>query len=170
MKKLIFLSLLLFICANLFAQEDNDSLSYQSQRKKINTMLARRADKFGLYDESLKTRSGIFGLQTKEDIRRSNDILEDIVKTDDTIYSQVKILLDFTASQQEQTSNRSREMEEAGKNYRAAIHNLRDQVDRLKVTAKKQQPDGVNATPLFVIIVILSLISILMLVTGRKQA
>jgi hypothetical protein len=168
MKKLIFLSLLHFIGTSLFGQDDSDSLSYQAQRKKINTLLARRAEKFGLYDESLQMRSGIFGQQTKEDIRHSNDLLEDIVKTDDTIYNQVKILLDFTSAQQEQSLNRSREMAESGKNYRAAINSLRAQVNRLKAGSKKQQQDKENPTPLFAIIVILSLISIFILVTSRK--
>ena len=55
--------------------------------------LADRTAKFGQYSQSLSMHTGIFGLQTKKDIRRSNDILMDIVKTDDSIYTELKILL-----------------------------------------------------------------------------
>ena len=56
--------------------------------------------------------TGIFGFQSKNDIRRSNDILMDIVKTDDSIYTQLKILLDYRAFQQTQVQNHSKETEE----------------------------------------------------------
>src|SRR5665213_190191 len=97
MKKIVlFIGFYLSVsCA--FAQGNTDSLAYQLQRKKINAMLADRALKFGRYDESLSKHTGIFGLQTKKDIRRSNDILMDIVKTDNAIYRELKILLEYTS-------------------------------------------------------------------------
>ena len=92
--------ILLFFTLGAFAQTANDSLAYQLQRKKINNMLAVRKIKFGSYDQSLNMHTGIFGLQTKKDIRRSNDILMDIVQTDNDIYKELKILLDYRAFQQ----------------------------------------------------------------------
>ena len=68
-------------------------------------MLDNRRNKFGQYDESLHKHTGIFGLQTKKDIRRSNDILMDIAKTDDSIFMQIKILLNYrTFRSEEHTS------------------------------------------------------------------
>lgn len=83
MKKIGLTLLALFTTAAVVAQKNTDSLAYQMQRAKINAMLAVRAQKFGQYSQSLALHTGIFGLQTKKDIRRSNDILMDIAKTDD---------------------------------------------------------------------------------------
>src|ERR1700748_1344320 len=96
----VFVLMLLSLTAS--AQYRSDSIAYQLQRKKINAMLAERTKKFGLYDESLSKHTGILGLQTKKDIRRSNDILMDIVKTDNDIYKELKILLEFRTFQQKQ--------------------------------------------------------------------
>src|ERR1700753_1724340 len=102
MRRLLLIPFLLFFCLTGLAQRKTDSVLYQQQRKKINSMLAERSRRFGDYDRSLSMHTGIFGFQTKKDIRRSNDILMDIVKTDDSIYRQIKILLEFRAFQQQQ--------------------------------------------------------------------
>src|ERR1700744_5102191 len=95
MKKIILPVLFCFLMSNVYAAANTDSLAYQAQRKKINAMLAQRKLKFGQYDQSLSQHTGIFGLQTKKDIRNSNNILMDIVKTDDDILMQTKILLEY---------------------------------------------------------------------------
>src|SRR5476649_1707408 len=102
MKKIILAGLICFLFANVYAQGNADSLAYQLQRKRINNMLEQRSQKFGQYTQSLSHHTGIFGLQTKKDIRLSNDILMDIVKTDDDIYVQLKILLNYKTFQQAQ--------------------------------------------------------------------
>ena len=79
MKILLFLFALMLKMTFLNAQPNTDSVAYQAERIKINSMLALRKQKFGEYDESLSKHTGIFGLQTKKDIRRSNDILMGIV-------------------------------------------------------------------------------------------
>src|ERR1700712_954325 len=107
MKKIIPACLLCLLCAHTFAQkQNNDSLAYQLERAKINQMLESRAQKFGQYDKSLSEHTGIFGLQTKKDIRRSNDILMNISKTDDSIFKEIKILMDYRVFQQTQTQTR----------------------------------------------------------------
>jgi len=113
MKKLILVSLFCSINAIAFAQAGTDSAAYQTERNKINSMLGQRKVKFGQYDQSLTMHTGIFGFQTKKDIRRSNDILMDIVKTDDAIYREIKILLDFRAFQQNQVQSHSKETEQS---------------------------------------------------------
>ncbi len=114
MKKFAFLLYLVcFWYAPTFAQTkpNPDSLAYQLQRTKINNMLDARRRKFGQYDESLAKHTGIFGLQTKKDIRRSNDILMDINKTDDSIFMQIKILLSYRTFQQQQAQTKSAQAE-----------------------------------------------------------
>ena len=86
--------------------------------------------------------TGIFGLQTKKDIRRSNDILMDIAKTDDDIYKQIRILLDFRAFEQTQVQTRSNEVEESRLGYMTTINKLRNQIDKLKAEAVKQQKEN----------------------------
>ncbi|MDQ8003496.1 MAG: hypothetical protein REI64_01780 [Pedobacter sp.] len=88
---LIFL-FLLASCLNLLAQ---DTTAYQLQRNKINAMLAERSARFGQYDESLNARTGIFGFQTKRDIKNSNEILRQIAINDNNIFTELKVLLDY---------------------------------------------------------------------------
>src|ERR1700709_1613861 len=131
MKKLIVLGLLFFISAPLLAQRRSDSIAYQAARTRINAMLAQRAQKFGQYDESLTKHTGIFGFQTKKDIRRSNDILMDIVKTDNDIYRELKIVREYRIFQQTQVQSHSQEAEQSTLGYMNTINKLRTQIDVL---------------------------------------
>ena len=164
MKKILLLSLFSFFLVNAFAQVGTDSAAYQAQRKKINGMLALRKQKFGQYDQSLREHTGIFGLQTKKDIRHSNDILMDIVKTDNDIFVQTKILLDYRTFQQNQAQSHAVEVDSNATGYMATINKLRAENDKLKQTAEiadeKQSKTSKTATAiifvlLFIIILLL---------------
>ena len=74
MRILLSIFAIMLSATGLKAQSNTDSIAYQAERKKINAMLNERKQKFGEYDESLSKHTGIFGLQTKKDIRRSNEI------------------------------------------------------------------------------------------------
>lgn len=169
MRKFIFFTICVFLSIGTYAHDNNDSLAYQLQRTKINSMLAQRADKFGQYSRSLAMHTGIFGLQTKKDIRRSNDILMDIVKTDDDIYKQLKILLDFRAFQQTQVQTHARDVEENTVGYMTAINKLRNQVDQLKTAAKKQEEDEGKTIRAFIISLATMLVLLLFLLTRPRQ-
>ena len=169
MKKLILFSLFCFLSISVFAQAGSDSLAYQLQRKKINGMLADRTAKFGQYSQSLSMHTGIFGLQTKKDIRRSNDILMDIVKTDDDIYKQLKILLDYRTFQQTQVQTHSKETDDNNLGFMTTINKLRDQVDHLKADAEKQQAQNEKTKHLFIVVCLVMLALILWLATRRKK-
>jgi len=164
MKKILLLSLFSFFLVNAFAQVGTDSAAYQAQRKKINSMLAVRKQKFGQYDQSLSEHTGIFGLQTKKDIRHSNDILMDIVKTDNDIFVQTKILLDYRTFQQNQAQSHAVEVDSNATGYMATINKLRTENDKLKQTTEtaeeKQSKASKTATAiifalLFIIILLL---------------
>jgi len=169
MKKISLTLLALFITAAVVAQKNADSLAYQLQRAKINAMLALRAQKFGQYDQSLTMHTGIFGLQTKKDIRRSDDILMDIVKTDDDIYKQIKILLDFRAFQQTEVLTRASQVEDSQLGYMTTINKLRSQLDTMKADAAKQQKENDDLRRNFIIAVILVGLLILLLLRRRKK-
>ncbi|HEY8929416.1 MAG TPA: hypothetical protein VIM55_09515 [Mucilaginibacter sp.] len=169
MKKFILFVALAFTATLLFAQLNTDSVAYQLQRKKINAMLAARTAKFSKYDESLKQHTGIFGLQTKKDIRRSNDILMDIVKADDSIYRELKILLEYRAFQQKQVQTQSKETESATLGYMSTINRQRAQLDALRADSEKQEQQAEKTkNTLMLVIIALALVALIALF-GRRR-
>lgn len=170
MKKLYGFCLLCLFHVFVFAQKPtSDSLAYQLQRTKINQMLENRRQKFGQYDQSLKMHTGIFGLQTKKDIRRSNDILMDIVKTDDDIFRELKILMDYRVFQQQQAQTHSTESQNVTLAYMNTINRLRAQIDQLKQEAQQEKTHQQNLLRLLMGVAVLLFVSILYLIT-RKRA
>jgi len=103
-KAIIFLLSIVSLTNATFAQDS--SSAYELQRNKINALLAERSAKFGQYEESLNARTGIFGFQTKRDIKNSNEILRQIAINDNNIFTELKVLLDYKDLQfQEVKSN-----------------------------------------------------------------
>jgi hypothetical protein len=120
---------LLFVLSALFvpisyAQEVS---THEIQRAKINALLAERSAKFGQYDASLNARTGIFGLQTKRDIRNSNEILRQIVLNDNEVFTQLKVLMDYKDLEVEQIKTVASTNSENILNYRKTIKSLQDQ-------------------------------------------
>jgi hypothetical protein len=167
MKKPFLLLLICFLFTNTFAQTNSDSLAYELQRTKINSMLDIRAQKFGKYDQSLSKHTGIFGLQTKKDIRRSNDILMDIVKTDNAIYAQLKILLDYRTFQQTQVVDKSKEIESANLHYMSTINTLRSQNEKLTKEANEMLLQHENSSRNFSIIITFMLLALVWLLRNN---
>jgi len=169
MKKLYGLCILCLFPVLVFAQKSSsDSLAYQLQRAKINQMLESRRQKFGQYDESLKKHTGIFGLQTKKDIRRSNDILMDIVKTDDEIFRELKILMDYRVFQQQQAQTHSSQSENVTLAYMNTINRLRSQIDLLKQEAQQEKAHQQSQLRLLIGIIVLLFVSTLYLLTRKR--
>jgi hypothetical protein len=170
MKKFIWACLLCLLYTHTFAQTVNtDSAAYQLQRAKINQMLDVRRQKFGQYDESLKQHTGIFGLQTKKDIRRSNDILMDIVKTDDDLFREIKVLMDYRVSQQEQVQTKSTETENYNIGFMTTINRLRQQIDLLKQEAQKEKEHQTHLLRIAIAVFVLMLGSILYLIVKKRR-
>ncbi len=134
--KLILFLCLVFFGTNVFSQQ-TDSLAYQLQRKKVNNLLAKRSITFNQYFQSLDLHTGIFGLQTKKDIRRSNEILMDIVKTDNAVFKELKILLDYRTTVQTEVQNKSAEAENRNTSFIGTINKLRNQTQELQILADK---------------------------------
>ena len=169
MKKLSGLCFLCLFPVLVFAQNSNsDSLAYQLQRTKINQMLEQRRQKFGQYDQSLKMHTGIFGLQTKKDIRRSNDILMDIVKTDNDIFRELKILMDYRVFQQQQAQTHSTESENVTLAYMNTINRLRSQIEQLKQEALKEKTHQQSLLRILIAVLVLLFVSILYLLSKKR--
>lgn len=178
MRIIVLTVILCFSYVFSFAQKINtDSLAYELQRKKINTMLEARHTKFGQYAESLKKHSGIFGMQTKKDIRRSNDILMDITKTDESIFEQIKILLNYRNNQlsyrtfqQQRVQTQSTQMENYNLGYMNTINKLRQQIETQKQAAAETEHQHEKTIRIFIILVVLMLGSILYLLYKKRPA
>ena len=163
MKSIALIILILTFTLPAFAQANTDSVAYQLQRKKINSMLEARRKKFGEYDQSLAQHSGIFGMQTKKDIRRSNDILIDIVKTDDDIFQQLKVLLEYRTFQQKQVQIHSNDADSSNLGFMNEINKLRVQNERLKQDATLAEQERQKKAQLSMFIIVGLLVIILLL-------
>jgi len=106
---------------NAFSQ---DSTAYELQRNKINAMLTERSARFGQYEESLNARTGIFGFQTKNDIRNSNEILRQIAINDNNIFTELKVLLDYKDFQFQQAKSNVDHNELRINSYKKTIRDL----------------------------------------------
>jgi len=109
-----------------------DTSAYHAQRVKINSLLSERSMKFGQYDESLNARTGIFGFQTKRDIKNSNEILRQIVLNDNTIFKELKVLLDYKDLEVQQVQSSATVTSDRVESYKVAIKKLQDQNDVLR--------------------------------------
>ena len=83
MKNPILIAIALLAFSSLKAQ---DSIGNMTELKKL---LKERKDRFEAYAISADERSGIFGNKTKKDLEKSREILFQIVKTDNTILSEL---------------------------------------------------------------------------------
>ncbi|MGZ3754169.1 MAG: hypothetical protein ACXVAY_22225 [Mucilaginibacter sp.] len=169
--KIILVSILTcFLFTAAFAQATKDSAAYEAQRNLINDMLKQRSQKFGQYDQSLSQHTGIFGFQTKKDIRRSNDILMDIVKTDNDIYAQLKILLDYRAFQQTQTQDHSKQTEQNNLVFMNTINKLEAVNNKLKQQLDDAEKSKKTAARNFILLGVLMAASILLLLRSKYAA
>jgi len=167
MKKIVLILIILISTAKCFAT-NTDSLVYQNQRNKINAMLQVRSEKFSQYTQSLDMHTGIFGLQTKKDIKRSNEILMEIVQTDDAIFKELKILLDYKTFEQTQVSSQVQDSQGQILGYMNTINKLRQQLDlqlqqQAQVTKRYEQHQTMH------IVVILLLIALSVFLLLRKK-
>lgn len=146
-----------YLCCSqvLFASQSQDpyaqadSLTYELQRQKVNQLLEERRARFGKFDESLKKKTGIFGLKTKKDMQASIDILESIVKTDNNIFVETKKLIDFKDQQLSYKEYEKERVAELAKEYDARINNYISTISKLqkeheKLTAQVKQLEQQN--------------------------
>ncbi|MBK1440909.1 hypothetical protein JHJ32_12990 [Parapedobacter sp. ISTM3] len=126
------LLLILLAFAPSFArQQTTDTVGYESQRRKVNELLAQRSERFGQFDESLRRRTGIFGLKTKKDMQASIDILKQIVLMDNDIFYETKTLLDYKEFEKSQIAEQASEYDGRINGYIKTISKLQQQQEEL---------------------------------------
>lgn len=128
-----------------------DTSAYQTQRLKVNSLLTERSAKFGQYDLSLDQRTGIFGFQTKQDIKNSNEILRQIVLNDNNIFKELKVLMEYKDQEVQQVQRNANSINSRMQNYRVSIKKLQDQNDLLRMESEKTK----SSTTLAIYIIIL---------------
>ncbi|MEJ5995838.1 hypothetical protein WG904_15520 [Pedobacter sp. Du54] len=133
-KHFLFFLVFTVISPAVFSQNTSP---YEVQRAKINSLLAERSTKFGQYDESLNTRTGIFGFQTKRDIKNSNEILRQIALNDNAIFRELKVLLEYKDLQMQEVKTVATTSDERIQNYRRTIKGLQD--ENLALTTKLEK-------------------------------
>jgi peptidoglycan hydrolase CwlO-like protein len=144
MLKNIFFILMLSLAFT--AQAQIDTSSYQNQRLKINSLLQERSARFGQYEQSLNERTGIFGFQTKQDIKNSNEILRQITLNDNNIFKEIKVLLDYKDLQVQQIQRTAQSNTERIQSYMAAIKKLQDQNEILRNQIREQETESGNSS------------------------
>lgn len=139
----IFLScLLLSLTSIALAQDNPDSISFETQRKRVNDLLDQRSKKFGDYTTSLEQKTGIFGLfKTKNDMQKSIDILKSIVINDNAIFIETRKLLDLKDNQAERYQALANEYDQQVTAYMKTITKLQVENDELRsqISALKDQ-------------------------------
>jgi len=154
-------SLLLFICLifsiNAIAIQ-SDTSAYQVQRLKINSLLAERSARFGQYDLSLNARTGIFGLQTKNDLKNSNEILRSIILNDNNIFRELKVLMNYKDQEVQQVQSNASNTSKRIEGYMLTIKKLQDQNEQLKIKAADitEKKNTETYTIIFLIVIIMA--------------
>ena len=154
MKKYFYLLVVLSVSFQTYAQQD--TTAYAAQRVKVNALLAERSAKFGQYDESLNQRTGIFGWQTKKDIKNSNEILREVVLTDNNIFKELKVLMEYKDLQNQQKVAVADHSQERIKGYMKTIKKLQDQNEILQ---KESNKSNYGISTYIIILLILTLVS-----------
>lgn len=151
---------------NLFAQSDTSA--YEVQRNMINQLLGERSGRFGQYESSLGKRTGIFGLKTKKDMQFSNDILRQIVLTDNDIFSELKILLDYKDLEKKQVETRAVTVESRIDRFQATITRLQQENEKLRAESEKKEVSKERISVFQVILFIALLISLFYIYRLKK--
>ncbi|OWK70497.1 hypothetical protein [Pedobacter sp. AJM] len=154
MKKYFYLLVVLSVSFQTYAQQD--TTAYAAQRVKVNALLAERSAKFGQYDESLNQRTGIFGWQTKKDIKNSNEILREVVLTDNNIFKELKVLMEYKDLQNQQKVAAADHSQERIEGYMKTIKKLQDQNEILQ---KESNKNNYGISTYIIILLILILVS-----------
>lgn len=175
-KQLLIFFLFSFFIQFIYAQDStvvkSDSLTFESQRERVNQLLNERSRRFGEYDQSLQKKTGIFGLfKTKKDMQKSIDILRDLVLNDNNIFIETRKLLDLKDAQSERYQRLANEYDTQISAYMKTITKLQNENDKLRDSLKSMESTDTGSGVLLYLagIVIITLIILLILQYKRNK-
>ncbi|MEO8151062.1 MAG: hypothetical protein ABI723_25740 [Bacteroidia bacterium] len=142
-----------------------------NNRKELYDLLYERKQKFDSYSVSLEKRSGIFGNKTKSDIKRSNEVLIEIVKTDNRIISALNRVADFKDFEKVNLTYDAGARNDQLNNLLQATDTLAKQVDLLSASNKQLEIKNQQITwLLYFTSILLSIILFIWLVRKVKAS
>jgi len=106
-------------------------------RQDMQRLLAERSARFNVYTESLKKRSGIFGNKTKHDMEKSNEVLIEIVNTDNKIIDALNRILSYKTFEKTNTSYQSEQSKEKVQQMMQMTDTLTKELYALEAENKK---------------------------------
>ncbi len=121
----------LFLCFIVF---QNFAAGQNTDRKDLHDLIDLRREKFDSYSRSIEKKSGFFGNKTKKDIQHSNDVLTEIVETDNRIIGLLNRVVDFKSYEKVNRNYDLLQNDERLNNLRQATDTLTKQVDTLVIT------------------------------------
>ena len=145
-QKTALLMIMCFFSMHAFAQKNT-----LKDRNDLKNLLEERRQKFDSYTSSLEKRSGIFGNKTKKDIQASNEVLINIVETDNRIINTLYRVIDLRNLQ---TSNTKFDVLKQNQNYEnllRATDTLSKQVSVLSDASKTAKRKATKFQVLFYI-------------------
>ena len=159
----------IFLVCLCFSASAQDITAYQLQRNKVNSMLSQRSAKFGQYQKSLNSRTGIFGMQTKKDVKNSNDILRQITLHDNLIFRELKVLMQYKEMQVQQVQNTAEVNSERIQRYTLAIKKLQDRNLVLKAQVADQERNQKVSYAIIAALAILLVVSFIIMSAKLKK-
>ena len=133
------------------------------ERKRLFELLEERRQKFEAYSTSIEKRSGIFGNKTKKDMLISNEVLTEIVRTDNNIISVLNRAVDFKNYEKVSLSQEVGENTQQMENLLHATDTLEKQLaklttDQLVLKREAQWLKIVNRTLIFAVLLMIFLV------------
>lgn len=160
-KTLRLLTGLLFIGSLFLSQAkaniQTDSINFEDQRLRVNSLLEERSKRFGEFDLSLEQKTGIFGIfKTKADMQRSIDILKQVVITDNNIFVETKKLLDIKDYERDKYASLAQSYDAQVTAHMKTVSKLQQENDKLRLEIENMDTDvAQNNTALYIALLII---------------
>jgi hypothetical protein len=124
---------IIFVFLSLTSTADN----FLQDRQDLQRLLAERAARFNVYTESLKKRSGFFGNKTKHDMEKSNEVLMQIVNTDNKIIDVLNRFLNYKTFEKTNISYDAEKSKEKVQQMMQLTDTLTKELNRLESENKQ---------------------------------
>jgi len=111
--------------------------SVQTDRKELQELLNERKEKFDSFAVAAEKRSGFFGNKTKGDMKRSNEVLIEIVRTDNKIIRSLNRVVDFRNYEKVTMNYDLRDRNKVLDNLSTAVDTISKKYDALVVRNRK---------------------------------
>ncbi|MBL1410948.1 hypothetical protein [Sphingobacterium faecale] len=166
----IYISLCSWLPIATVAQQNQDSLSFETQRQRVNTLLDQRSKKFGDYTNSLEQKTGIFGLfKTKGDMQKSIDILKSVVINDNAIFLETRKLLNIKDSEADRFESLAKEYDQQITAYMKTISKLQAENEHLKNTIQILGEEKHQDNKYYYIISVIIILNIILFLLYKRR-